>query len=289
MALTVGSDQERAGVYSMIEMFKNLEMAQFIVDNDYSLDISSLLPPAPTVEVVEAVDGNGAFSGVDVVWDTTPEAHENFGGYLVWRASGKLSTGEYDWQLLHEFMRNDTSLTWPPAQKEGKNFINDPNVQFGYDYYYSVQVVTKEIFIPPVGVTATNRMNENSFYAISPATPEATETLDDVKVVPNPYIGSVAWNNPIPSDMSPWEHRLMFINLPADAKIRIYTLDGDFVKEIKSGESARVGEAIPPGRSSAAEWDLITRNNQEAAPGVYMYVVDSPSLGQKVGKFVIIR
>jgi hypothetical protein len=41
--------------------------------------------------------------------------------------------------------------------------------------------------------------------------------------------------------------------------------------------------------ASVAEWDLITHNNQEAAPGIYMYVVDSPSAGQTVGKFVIIR
>ena len=40
---------------------------------------------------------------------------------------------------------------------------------------------------------------------------------------------------------------------------------------------------------SVAEWDLITRNNQDAAPGIYIYVVDSPSAGTKTGKFVIIR
>ena len=37
-----------------------------------------------------------------------------------------------------------------------------------------------------------------------------------------------------------------------------------------------------------AEWDLTTRNNQEAVSGLYIYVVDSPS-GKATGKFVIMR
>jgi hypothetical protein len=124
---------------------------------------------------------------------------------------------------------------------------------------------------------------------ISPANPEATATLDRVKVVPNPYIGSAAWNNPAPSDNFAWEHRIQFTNLPGDAKIKIFTLDGDYVTEIQANKSVVVGESIDVSCPSVAEWDLMTRNNQEAAPGIYMYVVNSPSLGEKVGKFVIVR
>jgi hypothetical protein len=114
--------------------------------------------------------------------------------------------------------------------------------------------------------------------------------LDNVLVVPNPYVGSERWNNPFPSDTFPWEHRVQFTNLPADATVKIFTLDGDFVAEIQAGESVRRGEettSAPP--QSVAEWDLMTRNNQEAAPGIYLFVVESPSLGETIGKFVIIR
>jgi len=102
-------------------------------------------------------------------------------------------------------------------------------------------------------------------------------------------VGSAIWNNRIPSSANPWEHRLQFINLPADATIKIFTIDGDFVDEIHAGETVRIGEGYPDARDSVAEWDLLTRNDQEAAPGIYMYVVDSPSLGTKVGKFVVVR
>jgi hypothetical protein len=114
--------------------------------------------------------------------------------------------------------------------------------------------------------------------------------LSRVTVVPNPYIGSAVWNNAIPSDSDPWQHRLQFVNLPDDANIKIFTLDGDLVDEITSGEIVRKSEDfLGTGSFSVAEWDLITRNDQEAAPGIYMYVVDSPSLGKKIGKFVIVR
>jgi hypothetical protein len=82
---------------------------------------------------------------------------------------------------------------------------------------------------------------------------------------------------------------VQFTNLPSDAKIKIFTLDGDYVAEIKANETVVAGEEDAPNAASVAEWDLMTRNNQEAAPGIYMYVVQSPTLGEKVGKFVIVR
>jgi hypothetical protein len=72
--------------------------------------------------------------------------------------------------------------------------------------------------------------------------------------------------------------------------VKIYSLDGDFIDEVQSGYGVRSGDdLLADTKKSVAEWDLITRNNQEAAPGIYMFIVDSQSLGQKVGKFVIIR
>ncbi len=116
--------------------------------------------------------------------------------------------------------------------------------------------------------------------------------MDNVKVVPNPYIGSASWNNPIPSSgTSPWKHQLMFINLPEDAIIKIYTLDGDYVAEIRESDARVSGpnENLPDKRQGTAIWDLVTRNNQEAAPGVYLFTVSAESYGKTSGKFVIIR
>ena len=183
-------------------------------------------------------------------------------------------------------MNTEGSASWPPPAGEipGTYQIIDNDVINGFDYNYSVQAISYD---EAFGVMESNILT--NLQSISPSNPVASN-LNNVKVVPNPYIGSARWNNPIPSDADPWEHRIQFINLPADANIKIFTLDGDFVDEINSGGIVKVSSSFGgTGSDSVAEWDLITRNDQEAAPGIYMYVIDSPSAGTKIGKFVIVR
>ncbi len=291
-ALGVGCDPDSGGIYSLLEFVNIMDVAQYIVDNDFSMDISSLMPDAPITEVVEFYDANGAFQGVNINWDNAAESHSSFKGYRVWKSAGKnASTGDYNWEVMETYYP-DSSGSWPPPgiskSSVSSYSILDTDVDFGFFYYYSVQAIC-EVTDPPIGLTETNKLDANSYVPITPTAPADNTTLDNVKVVPNPYIGSADWNNPMPSDGNPWEHRIVFFNLPSDASITIFTLDGDYVDKIYAGEGAWVGEGLPESSEGAAEWDLITRNDQEAAPGIYMYVVKSPSLGSKVGKFVIIR
>ena len=294
-ALGIGCDFDSGGVYSLVKLVKLMDVAQYIVDHDYNLDPAVLAPAAPAVELVPDVDENAAVGypvtqGVAILWDTTAILHPNFQAYKVSKGS-KTSSG-FQWTTLATYTDTVGSTTWPPPYSEDRQrfaFV-DPDITKGLVYYYSVQAFTKAILTPiPFGVINTNITDPNSFKIISPANPVATRTLNNVKVVPNPYIGSAVWNNRSPSDTFAWEHRLQFTNLPADAKVRIFTLDGDFVAEIKANRTVVVGEEVAPNAASVAEWDLMTRNNQEAAPGIYMFVVQSPSLGEKVGKFVIVR
>jgi hypothetical protein len=291
-ALGVGCDPDSGGIYSLLEFVGIMNVAQYIVDNDFSMDISSLMPGAPTTEVIESYDANGVFQGVNINWDNAAESHQSFKGYRVWKSAGKnASTGDYNWEVMETFYP-DSSGSWPPPSISKSSVssysILDKDVDFGFFYYYSVQAIC-EITDPPIGLTETNKLDANSYVPITPTAPADNTTLDNVKVAPNPYIGSADWNNPMPSDGNPWEHRIVFFNLPSDASITIFTLDGDYVDKIYAGEGAWVGEGLPESSEGAAEWDLITCNDQEAAPGIYMYVVKSPSLGSKVGKFVIIR
>lgn len=287
LALGVGSDPVRGGVYSLAELIKNLRVAQLIVDADYQ--IASLAPPVADLQLKLYVE-NGLTKGVKVIWDDSPISHENFQGFKVWKSAGKTAAGNFDFKPLGLGTYIDTtgSTSWPPpAGEEPHKFqIIDRDIILGFDYYYAVQSFSKPL-PEPFGRLETNILSNLKY--ICPANPVAN-SLDRVKVVPNPYVGSAVWNNAVPSDVDPWQHRLQFVNLPADANIKIFTLDGDFVDEITSGEIVRKTEDfLGTGSLSVAEWDLITRNNQEAAPGIYMFVVDSPSLGTKVGKFVVVR
>ncbi len=75
--------------------------------------------------------------------------------------------------------------------------------------------------------------------------------------------------------------RIHFTNLPHQCKIRIFTIDGDLVREIVHD----VPEGNP--RSGTDEWDMITRNTQAVVSGIYYFVVES-KFGNQIGKLVII-
>jgi hypothetical protein len=46
----------------------------------------------------------------------------------------------------------------------------------------------------------------------------------------------------------------------------------------------------PAGSETGGEsWDMLTANSQSIASGIYIYRVESPEHGQKIGKFAVIR
>jgi hypothetical protein len=75
--------------------------------------------------------------------------------------------------------------------------------------------------------------------------------------------------------------RIHFTNLPHKCTIRIYTLDGDLVREIVHDEPKDFPESMHE------TWDLITRNTQAVVSGIYYYSVES-EFGNQIGKIVII-
>jgi hypothetical protein len=85
-----------------------------------------------------------------------------------------------------------------------------------------------------------------------------TANLALVGVVPNPYRAAEAWN---PAG----GHELHFVNLPAQARIRIYTLAGDLVRDIRRADPVRDFE----------RWDLKNEVGRDVASGIYLYRVEA--------------
>jgi len=73
---------------------------------------------------------------------------------------------------------------------------------------------------------------------------------------------------------------LKFVNLPAQAIIRIYSLSGILVQVITHNDPSGGGEQT---------WNLRNRNNQFVASGVYFYHVETPDNKTKVGRFTVVN
>ena len=112
---------------------------------------------------------------------------------------------------------------------------------------------------------------------------------DRVVVVPNPYRGRAAWDLD-PSATDPTGAHVDFLHMPRGRwTLRIFTIAGDLVAEIK--ESDRRVDGRPQQESpddGQASWNLLSRNGQEVVSGIYLFSVTSDE-GSQRGSFVIIR
>ncbi len=108
----------------------------------------------------------------------------------------------------------------------------------------------------------------------------AENDLEKIRVVPNPYVAAAEWEpkNPFTSGRGP--RSLHFTHLPQRCTINIYTISGELVRTIEHDSNILDG---------TAEWDLLTRDNLSVAYGVYIYHVDAYDLGERMGKFAIIK
>lgn len=73
-----------------------------------------------------------------------------------------------------------------------------------------------------------------------------------------------------------------FANVPPRCTIRIFSLDGDLVREFEHD----VDPSDP--LSNHASWDMITRNSQAVVSGLYYWTVEDDSGRTQIGKLVII-
>ncbi|MBN2091031.1 hypothetical protein JW964_15565 [candidate division KSB1 bacterium] len=116
---------------------------------------------------------------------------------------------------------------------------------------------------------------------------QAKSDLDNIDVVPNPYIVGASWETRSPFKFGRGEHRIYFINLPERCTIRIYTVRGYLVDTIEHYGNS--GSALGLTTTGAATWDLVSKDGQDIAYGVYLYHIEAPEVGEKTGKFAVIK
>lgn len=104
--------------------------------------------------------------------------------------------------------------------------------------------------------------------------------LEDISVVPNPYVVTASWEPQHLYDSGRGVRKIDFIHLPPECTISIYTISGKFVNSIEHNSEIWDG---------AESWNLLSRDGLEIAYGVYIYHVDAPGIGSHVSKFAVIK
>jgi len=170
-----------------------------------------------------------------------------------------------------------------------------------YEYEYTI-----EHLLPTVpywiNVTAFDYGSPQSGLAsletsptVRPVVTYALESVDAVQandlkvyVYPNPYRLDAGYRatgfeglarQDRPDDRV---RRIHFANLPPRCTIRIYSLDGDLVRQIEHD----VDPSDPLANHDT--WDLITRNTQLVVSGLYYWTVESRDGKTQIGKLAII-
>jgi hypothetical protein len=185
----------------------------------------------------------------------------------------------------------------------------DREVKNGFVYFYSVTAFDSTT---ELGRTVELNGRRAAVEAEAVVPQVSAQTGRNVWVVPNPYRGysniaqrPSAWDL-TPNASDPTGTHIDFMGLPPGKwTIKVYTVSGDLVAELRSEDS--VNESVRPtitgsdgvirpgynrqqdhANDGQARWNLISRNGQDIVSGIYLFTVESNE-GTQRGRFVVIR
>jgi len=101
----------------------------------------------------------------------------------------------------------------------------------------------------------------------------ADEKVDikKINVVPNPYYGYSS------NEINPFSRNVQFTYLPEKCTIRIFDLAGNLVRHLDKNDAT----------TSLLNWDLKNEYELSVNSGIYIYHVEVPKVGEKVGKIAV--
>ncbi|HKK20572.1 MAG TPA: hypothetical protein VJ983_03790 [candidate division Zixibacteria bacterium] len=166
--------------------------------------------------------------------------------------------------------------------------ININNLLPSVEWY--VNVTAFDFGSPKSGLKSLETPKSSGAQAAYPLSTAQDAQAKNLKVYvyPNPYRADGSYrtqgyegrtHSDRPDDRVRAVH---FANLPAKCTIKIFTLDGDLVRQIDHDKDPSDPEA------SHDIWDLITRNTQLSVSGLYYWTVESASGDTQIGKLVLL-
>jgi hypothetical protein len=163
----------------------------------------------------------------------------------------------------------------------------DVNAFNGFTYYYTVTTFDRGYSVPSHSQGLFKF--DNCLVTQGAPYPCASELVElstivapqsdlmMVYTVPNPYrSGSSQFTTPNYHNFP--DNKMRFVNVPPDCRIRIYTIAGDLVFEIKNDTG-----------SGNLEWDTTNQAGEPVASGAYMYRLENKNGEDVYGRIIIIR
>ncbi|HSQ75071.1 MAG TPA: fibronectin [Bacteroidota bacterium] len=205
----------------------------------YDLGYQIPQPPLPPPQVSVTSGGDR----ISLSWVASPsESSPGFGGYKVFRATGK----------------TDTTFQEIASLGPGSSAFDDVTAQRGFSYYYYVSAFSDGSANASGGPNPSGPLLSTRFYTRTnqPAylRRQAGESLSSIRIVPNPY------NIAAPGAQYPGEpDKIMFLNIPGHCTIRIYTENGDLINQIEHENG-----------SGDETWNSNTSSRQVVVSGIYI-------------------
>ncbi len=211
------------------------------------------------------------FSIVHIIKKAPNILEENPATFVLYEPNTETQgNGQWDWGeaiILQPLGASDPTTTYQ-VTFDIDTTVSSPILPKEGDIY---QLVTKKPF--DIGDEYVFNTKEVEFDAAS-----ADKNLDNIYVVPNPYVAFSSSEKPGRTQIKRGERELQFRNLPSQCTIRIYTLTGELVDTIEKDDNG-----------STAYWDLLSSEGMRISYGVYIYHVDIPNVGEKIGRFAVIK
>jgi hypothetical protein len=271
---------------TLIDHVENLK--DFFANN---LVLADAAPAAPVLGE-PILDGRNA----TLSWQSPSEEDDDFAGYRLYRS---LVSNIGPWQLIGDYPGK-------PAVNSGTDVLHIGFPTFyaatAYDEAGNESTMGGATCKTLDGVYATTEPSDYDGDCESTCTeecqgcPECYEAcmkacmkarlrtaMDNILVAPNPYRGSADW------ERLDFEGRISFYNLPRRCTIYIHSLTGELVDIVPHNMTGDASPDPAGGETGGESWDMLTANGQSIASGIYIYRVESPDYGQKIGKFAVIQ
>ncbi len=279
-----------------------------------------ILPTPPNIPFTRVEPRDNA---IDIYWSDNAESsvdpisgEEDFEGYRIYQTILGFDVQERlditsNLTLLASYDIPDNKIFYDngfaPIRLEQPATFEGDSIE--YFYRYTLDNIQNG-WQNGIAVTAFDRGDEESGIAslessalsnLARAFPgkAPNENMDEEGpfVYPNPYYGGASWEG---SSSFAEDKKITFANLPSNCVIRIFSSAGDLIDEIIHNQSYTGGDIRWYNTYSDTEntvfsggehsWDLLSRNQQIIARGMYLFSVEDLDSGKTFkGSFTVIK